>query len=157
MDVRMWMCITKGYTPPTVPGDTSSSSGARLVSYEQIDVDKKKDYEAESKALGSLRMALQGEVLHLFEKYDTSKGLWDALKEHCEGDDDLKKSRKDLLKKQYYVFTSFKDETLDETLVRYSHLLVEHAYFGYNLDSEDVIEKLLEALPIKWEGFITSI
>nr|XP_043638049.1 uncharacterized protein LOC122609052 [Erigeron canadensis] len=137
MDVRMWICITNGYTPPKVTGDTSSSSGARLASYEQMDVDKKKDYEAESKAL--------------------AKGLWDALKEHCEGDDDLKKSRKDLLKKQYYVFTSFKDETLDETLVRYSHLLVQLAYFGYNPDPEDVIEKLLESLPDKWEGFITFI
>nr|XP_043638088.1 uncharacterized protein LOC122609092 [Erigeron canadensis] len=156
MDVRMWIGITNGYTPPKVTGNTSSSGSARLATYEQMDFDKKKDYEAESKALGSLRMAFQGELLHLFEKYDTTKGLWDALKEHCEGDADLKKSRKDLLKKQYYVFTSFKDETLDETLVRYSHRLIELAYFGYNPDPEDMIEKLLESLPIKWEGFITS-
>ena len=54
MDVRMWMCITNGYTPPTVAGDTPGSSSARLASYEQMDIDKKKDYEAESKALGSL-------------------------------------------------------------------------------------------------------
>ena len=55
------------------------------------------------------------------------------------------------------MFTSFKDESLDEMLIRYSHLLVELAYFGYEPDSEDVIEKLLEALPVKWEGFVTSI
>jgi hypothetical protein len=61
------------------------------------------------------------------------------------------------LKRQYYVFNGLKEETLDETLMRYSHLLVELAYFGYKPDNLEVIEKLLDALPDKWEGYVTSI
>jgi len=119
MDVRMWICITKGYSLPTFEEPNKEkdkegeSSGVKIYEYEQMTVEAKKDYEAESKALGSLRMALQGDFLHLFEKYETSKSLWDALKEHCEGDEDLKKRRKELLKRQYYVFNGLKEETLD--------------------------------------------
>jgi hypothetical protein len=164
MDVRMWFCITDGYQRPTFSdtqkndkGEDVGPSVIKEYTFEQMSPEAKKDYEAESKALGSLRMALQGDFLHLFEHYTTSKSLWDALKEHCEGDEEFRKRRKDLLKRQYYVFNGLKEETLDETLMRYSHLLVELAYFGYRPDQEEVIEKLLEALPDKWENYVTSI
>ena len=153
MDVRMWNCITNGYEIPQV----EDKGETRDYTFAEMSADAKKDYESESKALGSLKMALQSDILHLFDKYTTSKSLWDALKTHCEGDEVLKKNRKNMLKKQYYVFSGIKNETLDELLTRYSHMLTELAYFEYFPDTTDSIEKLLEALPDKWDSFVMTI
>ena len=153
MDVRMWNSITIGYEAPQV----EDKGVIRNYTFTELTADGKKEYEAESKALGSIKMALQSDILHLFDKYVTSKSLWDALKTHCEGDEVLKKNRKNMLKKQYYVFSRITNETLDELLTRYNHLLTELAYFEYTPDPQDVKEKLLEALPDRWESFVMTI
>ena len=89
MDVRMWNCITNGYEVPPV----EDKGETRNYTFAEMNADAKKDFESESKALGSIKMALQSDILHLFDKYTTSKYLWDALKTHCEGDELLRKKR----------------------------------------------------------------
>ena len=75
VDVRMWNCITNGYEVPQV----EDKGKTKEYTFAEMSADAKKEFEAESKSLGSIKMALQGDILHLFDKYVTSKSLWDAL------------------------------------------------------------------------------
>ena len=120
-DIRMWTCMTEGYTPPTY----EDSGVTKVYAYQDITEFDKKLYEAEKKALSCLKMSLPQDILHLFNGFNTSKELWLALKNHCEGDETLKKNRKDLLKHQYNVFNGLRSENLDQLITRYYHLLAE--------------------------------
>jgi hypothetical protein len=117
----------------------------------------KKLYEAEKKALSCLKMSLPQEILHLFNGFNTSKELWLALKNHCEGDETLKKNRRDLLKHQYNVFNGLRSENLDQLITRYYHLLAELQAFEVTYSEEEKVEKFLSSLPEKWSNYITTL
>ncbi|KAI3776280.1 hypothetical protein L1987_46055 [Smallanthus sonchifolius] len=80
----------------------------------KLDEEEKKDYDREKKALGSITMALTRELFHNFRGYDNSKDLWKALHKRFEGNNDIKKSKRDLLRKQYECFRFSKNESLDD-------------------------------------------
>ncbi|KAI3818790.1 hypothetical protein L1987_12608 [Smallanthus sonchifolius] len=84
--------------------------------------EEKKAYDREKKALGSITMALTRELFHSFRGYDNSKDLWKALQKRFEGNSDIKKSKRDLLQKQYECFRFLENESLDDLISRFYHL-----------------------------------
>ena len=107
-DVKMWICIDKGYVPPT----HEFEGRARVTSYSAMKEEDKRMYEAENKALSAITMCLPKDILHTFKKYRTSKELWEALENIYEGNMEVRKIRTGLLKKQFVVFKYMKNESL---------------------------------------------
>ncbi|KAI3732619.1 hypothetical protein L1987_63826 [Smallanthus sonchifolius] len=102
----------------------------------KLDEEEKKVYDREKKALGSITMALTRELFHIFRGYDNSKDLWKALQKRFEGNSDIKKSKWDLLRKQYECFRFLENESLDDLISRFYHLQTELKAFELKYPDE---------------------
>ena len=113
--------------PPIVEFEGSK----KVTSYSAMKDEDKKMFEAENKAYSAITMCLPLEILHTFKKYRTSKELWEALENRYEGNTQMKKGRAELLKAQFIVFKYMKNESLEDIITCYYHLMTE-------LDSNNV-------------------
>ena len=153
-DARMWICIQDGYVNPRHDFECRQ----RVTPYVQMQEPDKKMYEAEKRALAAIKMSLPDSIKHTFKKYTTSKDMWDALEKRYEGNADVKKNKVDLLKKQFAVFKYMKNESLEDIITRFYHLMSE--LDNYDIDSYTEVEindKLLDALPAKWDIYTLMI
>ena len=80
-DIRVWICITDGYVPPSMEFEGSR----KVTSYSAMKDEDNKMFEAENKAYSAITMCLPLEILHTFKKYRTSKELQEALENRYEG------------------------------------------------------------------------
>ncbi|KAI3724942.1 hypothetical protein L1987_64710 [Smallanthus sonchifolius] len=105
-DSSLWIPILEGYKHPTyifleetVPKPIS-----------KLDEEEKKVYDREKKADRSITMALSRDLFHSFKGYDNSKDLRKAIQKRFEGNSDVKKSKRELLRKQYECFSPQEEE-----------------------------------------------
>ncbi|KAI3813959.1 hypothetical protein L1987_18695 [Smallanthus sonchifolius] len=105
----------------------------------KLDEKEKKVYDSEKKAHGSITMALTIEIFHSFRGYYNSKDLWKALQKRFEGNSDIKKSKRYLLRKQFY------------------HLHTELKAYELTYPDEELVEKFLDALPPNFEMYTTLL
>ena len=111
-DASLMIPLTEGYVAPMV----ESFSGLTPKSLSNLTTDEMKAYEREKKAYAALTMGLTSDIFHGFRQNKTSKALWEAIQNRYEGNDELKKSKKDLLKKQFDVFEFLPNENLDDLI-----------------------------------------
>ncbi|KAI3742551.1 hypothetical protein L1987_60236 [Smallanthus sonchifolius] len=114
-------------------------------------------FDREKKAMASISMSLPKEIYHSFKQFKSSQQLWEALQKRFEGSLDVKKSRKELLKKQFLVFKHFQNESLDDLARRFYHLLSELASASVVYETEEINDKFLEALPSKFDVYMVLI
>ncbi|KAI3776002.1 hypothetical protein L1987_45762 [Smallanthus sonchifolius] len=114
-------------------------------------------FDREKKAMASISMSLQKEIYHSFKQFKSSQQLLEALQKRCEGSLDVKKSRKELLKKQFLVFNHFQNESLDDLATRFYHLLSELSSASVVYETEEINDKFLEALPSKFDVYTVLI
>ncbi|KAI3814329.1 hypothetical protein L1987_19080 [Smallanthus sonchifolius] len=122
-----------------------------------LSAEEKLLFDREKKAMASISMSLPKEIFHSFKQFKTSKQLWEGLQKRCEGSLDVKKSRKELLKKQFLVFKHFHNETLDELATRFYHLLSELGSAKVVYEREEINDKFLEALPSTFDVYFVLI
>ncbi|KAI3686998.1 hypothetical protein L1987_80688 [Smallanthus sonchifolius] len=118
---------------------------------------EKQLFDREKKAMASISMSLPTEIYHSFKQFKSSKKLWDALQKRCECSLDVKKSRKELLKKQFLVFKHFQNESLDDLATRFYHLLSELSNALVVYETEEINDKFLESLPSKFDVYSVLI
>ncbi|HEY5235262.1 MAG TPA: hypothetical protein VIJ14_03705, partial [Rhabdochlamydiaceae bacterium] len=116
-----------------------------------MSAEERKDYDKEKKAYAAITMCLTKDVFNCFKSHQTSFDLWEALSKRFGGNDTMRKSRKDLLKRQFDMFQGFKNETTDEIISRYSQLISELRELDQEYEIREINEKLLDALPAMWD------
>ena len=152
---RMWLCIEQGYFPPS--RDVKGGQGKRMSSFKEMSEEEKRMLEAENKACAAITMSLPQKILHTFSKNKPAKELWDLLTQRFMGSDDVKKNKKELLKKQFAVFKHFKYESLEEIITRFYHLLTELSNHELVYDDSELNDKIFDALPTKWDMYTLMI
>ncbi|KAI3825202.1 hypothetical protein L1987_06679 [Smallanthus sonchifolius] len=153
-DTSLWIPILEGYTHPTyswMGKDDVPKPVSALTTEEKLLFDREK------KAMASISMSLPKEIYHSFKQFKSSQQLWEALQKRCEGSLDVKKSRKELLKKQFLVFKHFQNESLDDPATRFYHILSELASSSVVYETEEINDKFLEALPLKFDVYTVLI
>ncbi|KAI3810956.1 hypothetical protein L1987_20645 [Smallanthus sonchifolius] len=153
-DTSLWIPILEGYTHPTyswMGKDDVPKPVSALTTEEKLMFDREK------KAMASISMSLPKEIYHSFKQFKSSQQLWEALQKRCEGSLDVKKSRKELLKKQFLVFKHFQNESLDDLATRFYHLLSELSSASVVYETEEINDKFLEALPSKFDVYTVLI
>ncbi|KAD5318304.1 hypothetical protein E3N88_18250 [Mikania micrantha] len=83
---------------------------------------------------GTPMLSIVTDIFHQFRQFTSSKYLWDALQQRYEGNDALKNIKSKALRKEFNSFMYVGNESLDELIARFYHLL--------------------NALPPKWESFL---
>nr|GEZ31899.1 hypothetical protein [Tanacetum cinerariifolium] len=105
---------TSSTTINTTNGETGKKSG-RTVTLTAEDMQKKKN---DVKARTTLLLSLPDEHQLRFSKYKTARELWDAILKTFGGNETTKKTKKNLLKKQYGNIKAEGLETLEQTFNR---------------------------------------
>ncbi|KAJ0916904.1 putative transcription factor interactor and regulator CCHC(Zn) family [Helianthus annuus] len=114
----------------------------------------KKAYDLEKKAYAILTQALHKDIYHQFSFYKTTKSLWDALVARGEGNAASRKTRHDLLKKEFESFRFLDNETLNDMTSRFYHLISEMCSYNVAATHQEMIARFADALPPKWSPFI---
>ncbi|KAF5780755.1 putative transcription factor interactor and regulator CCHC(Zn) family [Helianthus annuus] len=117
-DIKIWLCIVKGCGATPVRTLT-------IDTYLALTDDQKKFYDCEEKAMSMITMAMTQSILHTFRKRNSSKELWDSMIQRYEGNEMYKKRHLERLKTQFVVFKALKNESFDDTVNRFYHLLSE--------------------------------
>ncbi|KAI3783403.1 hypothetical protein L1987_42484 [Smallanthus sonchifolius] len=124
-DSSLWIQILEGYKHPT--HIYLDDELPKPIS--KLDEEEKKAYDREKKAL--------------------------ALQKRFEGNSDIKKSKRDLLRKQNECFRFFENESLDDLISRFYYLQTKLKAFELKYPDEEMVEKFSDALPPKFEMYTT--
>ncbi|KAJ0567847.1 hypothetical protein HanIR_Chr06g0289501 [Helianthus annuus] len=147
-NTELWLCFT---TPYNTALEEADSSAATLATMSETD---KKAYDLEKKAFAIMTQALHKELYHQFSYCKTTKALWDILVTRGEGNAATRKTRHDLLKKEFDAFLFIEIEALNEMATRYYHLISEMFSYEVTATPQEMVAKFADALPPKWSPII---
>ncbi|KAJ0613257.1 putative transcription factor interactor and regulator CCHC(Zn) family [Helianthus annuus] len=145
---ELWTCFINAVNPALETAASTSAGYANMLE------DDKKAYDLEKKAFAILTQALHKEIYHQFGYCKTTKSLWDALVARGEGNAASRKTRHDLLKKEFESFQFLENETLNDMTSCFYHLISEMSSYNVNATHQEMIARFADALPPKWSPFI---
>ncbi|GJS55198.1 ribonuclease H-like domain-containing protein [Tanacetum coccineum] len=151
----LWEVIGFGdsYRAPTqdksVSGEAtpSSRSKGRIVAVTTKDMQKRRN---DVKARTTLLLALPDEHQLRFNKYETTKELWEAILRTFGGNEATKKTKKTLLKQQYGNYKAKGSETLVQTFNRLQAIVSQLEFLDVPVEQEDLNQKFLTSLSPEW-------
>ncbi|KAM0041223.1 putative transcription factor interactor and regulator CCHC(Zn) family [Helianthus debilis subsp. tardiflorus] len=109
-------------------------------------------YKAEKMMISLLQQAIKEDIFILLQHDKTAKSIWDALKVKFEGSENMVKSKKALLKKEFDLFSSLPGDDTKKLIERYCHLVRSMSMLSIKKDREEWVDKLADALPQKEWG-----
>ncbi|KAJ0819688.1 putative RNA-directed DNA polymerase [Helianthus annuus] len=144
----LWTCFINAFNTNLETAASTSEGYANMLEND------KKAYELEKKAFATLTQALNKDIYHQFSYCKSTKALWDALVARGEGNAAARKSRHDLLKKEFESFQFLENETLNDMITRFYHLISEMCAYGVVATQQEMVSRFADALPPKWSSFI---
>ncbi|KAI3813967.1 hypothetical protein L1987_18703 [Smallanthus sonchifolius] len=93
------------------------------------------------------------DIFNIFAEYTTAKDLWAALCTRYEGSEDVRESKRDLIKKQYAMFSSVRGESISDLINRFSSIVSRLKVMGVEYPTLDINKKLLDSLPKEWNMY----
>ncbi|XP_076913672.1 uncharacterized protein LOC143572373 [Bidens hawaiensis] len=120
----------------------------------QIPEGDKAIFLREKKMMNLFQQAIKFEIFQMLQHIGSCHSIWEALLNKDKGNLDMKMSKIALLKKEFDIFTMFKDETMAQLIKRYCHLLYEMKRLGIDKQEYEYIDKLVDSLSDEWETFI---
>ncbi|KAJ0455297.1 hypothetical protein HanIR_Chr15g0749581 [Helianthus annuus] len=117
-NTELWTCFSTAYN------DTLEEAGSNATTLVTMAENDKKAYDLEKKAFAILTQALHKDIYHQFAHCTRTKALWDILVNRGEGNAATRKTRHDLLKKEFEGFMF------------------------------EIVARFADALPPKWSPFI---
>nr|GFA01321.1 hypothetical protein [Tanacetum cinerariifolium]GFB79830.1 hypothetical protein [Tanacetum cinerariifolium] len=133
IDYLLWEVIINGDSPiPTIVVD----GVVQPVSHKSLD--QKLARRNELKAPGTLLMALPDKHQLKFNSHKDAKTLIEAIEKRFEGNPEIKKVQKTLLKQQFKNFTGSSSENLDQIHDRLQKLVSQLEIHGANLEEHSL-------------------
>ncbi|XP_076910769.1 uncharacterized protein LOC143568503 [Bidens hawaiensis] len=137
-DAKLWRSIVRGPQVITKPVESYTDAYFDIV-------------EQNEKALATLTMTLSPEIALGFRELNSAKSLWEALIEVFEENEDMRRSRQDLLRQQFNMFNHILGDSLEKQLHRFISLITEIRSANINLTSAEINKKLVNSLPQSWD------
>ncbi|XP_035834014.1 putative leucine-rich repeat-containing protein DDB_G0290503 [Helianthus annuus] len=129
-----WKSMKTGYA-------AGKNNGEVLRSNEEIDL-----FVAEQKCVALLFQSVREDIISLIS-YTNAKDLWDKLGKKCLGSKEILKNKTKLLKKEFDMFSCFKNESVCKMIERFGHLKLELARHDIKYLDEEIVDKLFDSLP----------
>ncbi|KAJ0930972.1 putative transcription factor interactor and regulator CCHC(Zn) family [Helianthus annuus] len=143
--LRSWECILKKYTLPRTDLQV-------IKEISEFTDQERAMYRAEKMMISLLQQAIKEDIFILLQHDKTAKSIWDALRVKFEGSENMIKSKKALLKKEFDLFSSLSGEDTKKLIERYCHLVRSLSMLGVEKGREEWVDKLADALPQKEWG-----
>ncbi|KAJ0906607.1 putative transcription factor interactor and regulator CCHC(Zn) family [Helianthus annuus] len=138
---ELWTCFINAFNSNLEVAASTSTGYANMME------DDKKAYDLEKKAFATLTQALNKDIYHQFSYCKDTKTLWDALVARGEANAATRKSRHDLLKKEFESFQVLENETLNDMTTRFYHLISEMFAYGVLATQQDMVNRKAKRAP----------
>ncbi|KAJ0918596.1 putative transcription factor interactor and regulator CCHC(Zn) family [Helianthus annuus] len=146
-----WECVETKYIRPM-------NDDEEPVPIKDLRADERKKYKNEKMMLSLLQQAVKEDIMVLLQHSGTSYSIWKALSSKFKGSDEMIKSKKSLLKKEFDLFHQRKNESTKELIERYCNLLASMKRLSIQKSNEELIEKLADALPYEsWGTYLLML
>ncbi|MFS7980355.1 hypothetical protein Hanom_Chr10g00938461 [Helianthus anomalus] len=123
-----------------------------------MNVDEKKKYRDEKLMVSLLQQAIKEDILILLQHDGSAYSIWTELEAKSIGSDDMVKNKKSLMKKEFDLFRGLKSENTKQIIERYCNLVRNMSKLGIKKDTDELIEKLADALPHEiWGTFLMML
>ncbi|KAJ0492694.1 hypothetical protein HanIR_Chr12g0577751 [Helianthus annuus] len=144
-----WFCMEFGYDRPV-------NDKGKEIPLKSLSVEDKKNFSYEQRMIALIQQSIRDDIFALLVHDGSSKSVWEALKVKSEGGKQIKKNKIALLKKEFDLFDSLKGESVRQMIERFCHLKIELDRFGIIKTREEIIDKIIEALPRadQWQTFV---
>ncbi|KAJ0463050.1 putative transcription factor interactor and regulator CCHC(Zn) family [Helianthus annuus] len=143
--------------PYTKPTKDNVVNGTPLTLREMTTVDKKK-YRDEKLMVSLLQQAIKEDILILLQHDGTAYSIWTELEAKFTGSDEMLRNKMSLMKKEFDLFRGLKNETTKQIIDRYCNLVKNMTKLGVKKDTDELIEKLADALPYEiWGTFLMML
>ncbi|XP_070035413.1 uncharacterized protein LOC142175743 [Nicotiana tabacum] len=83
--------------------------------------------------------------------------IWDALQTAHEGTYQVKRSRIELLMRNYELFSLKESKAIQDMMTRFTIIINELKSLGKVFTLEELVSKVLRILPASWESKVTAI
>ncbi|KAJ0451725.1 putative transcription factor interactor and regulator CCHC(Zn) family [Helianthus annuus] len=149
-----WEHTEEPYVKPT---KDNIENGIPLTLREMSTADKKK-YRDEKLMVSLLQQAIKEDILILLQHDGTAYSIWTELEAMFTGSDDMLKNKMSLMNKEFDLFRGLKNETTKQIIDRYCNLVRNMTKLGVKKDTDELIEKLADALPYEiWGTFLMML
>ncbi|KAJ0482663.1 putative transcription factor interactor and regulator CCHC(Zn) family [Helianthus annuus] len=146
-DYNQWISITVGpHVPMTVRDDMRVVNNNPLT---YTDKDKAL-IQRDRLAHAALTMAISTNDYNMFEEYTTANELWLALIDFYEGDKELIRNKRDMVQKEYDMFSGVRGESLSCYISRFRNMMAKMKKAGNPITNRGAIRKLLDSFPKEW-------
>ncbi|XP_076959098.1 uncharacterized protein LOC143635087 [Bidens hawaiensis] len=154
-DAKVWRSIVRGPQVITYQRENSEEVAVKPAElYDDADFEKMKEDE---KTLSTLTIALSHEIALGFRELQYAKTLWEALIEVYEGNEDMRRSRQDLLRQKFNMFNHVLGESLETQLHRFITFVTEIRSININLTAVETKNNMVNSLPQSWDMNVAVI
>ncbi|TXG64154.1 hypothetical protein EZV62_011148 [Acer yangbiense] len=120
-----------------------------------------KQYEEEKmkrdKVVTCLHSTLQDSVFTSIMHLETSKEIWDELKERYEGSERVRNVKMLTLKREFEMLKMKESESVKDYSSKLSEFVNQMRLYGETVEDYKVVEKMLISLPEKFEAKVAAI
>ncbi|TXG65024.1 hypothetical protein EZV62_012018 [Acer yangbiense] len=109
------------------------------------------------KAVTCLHSALTDSVFTSIMHLETTKEIWDELKEMYEGSERVKNVKMLTLKREFEILKMKESESVKDYASKLSELVNQMRLYGKTVEDYKVVEKMLISLPEKFEAKVAAI
>lgn len=108
-------------------------------------------------ALDTLCTAVPPEMVPSIAKLETDKEAWDAIATMRVGDDRVKKSTAQQLRRQFDHATIKEGESVEDYALRLNGMAAHLATLGEDLEEAQIMQKILRSLPVWFKQIVIAI
>ena len=115
------------------------------------------EVQKDKKVMNILYNGLSDDMFDIVINCTTSKEVWDTIQTLCEGSEQVRENKMQLLIQEYEHFHSKNGETMSEIFARFQKLLNGLKLYGRVYLTKDSNLKFLRALPREWKSLTMSL
>ncbi|KAJ0940266.1 putative transcription factor interactor and regulator CCHC(Zn) family [Helianthus annuus] len=135
----VWEHTEVQYVRPTMNNN-------QIMPIREMSVDEKTKYRDEKLMVSLLQQAIK-DILILLQHDGSAYSIWNELEAKFLRSDDMLKNKMSLIKKEFDLFRGLKTENTKQIIERYCNLVKNMTKLGIKKDTDELIEKLADALP----------
>ncbi|GKB04295.1 reverse transcriptase domain-containing protein [Tanacetum coccineum] len=113
-------------------------------------------YDSDIKAVNILLLGFPVDIYTLINHYQTTKEIWDHVKELMEGIEMTKQERESMLYDEFDKFTSEPGESIHSYYLRYAKLINDMKMIPMSTSNMQINTKFVNHLQPKWSRFVTA-
>ncbi|KAJ0485716.1 putative transcription factor interactor and regulator CCHC(Zn) family [Helianthus annuus] len=155
-DSKIWRSIMRG--PREIMTDSPTEPGLKVKKAKSEYTEE--DFsiiEEDERALSYLTKGLGPDIAIGFGTCKSAKELWESLIDVYEGNEDMKESRRNLLRQSFNNFNHIYGETVDNRLQRFVKLVTQMQMEEIHTSNASTNRQLLNALPKSWDHHVAMI